>query len=305
MRKEQKVTKRCFATPTFHLGRRFGLASVALLCALVPVALTHAQTPNPDQPTLPGETNRIRALTNAVLFPQSVVVTNPPTTLPQQGPWEFSSDDVKAANTLLDLVELRSLPKYAFLWSHLSRETQQRMLAKYSEVNKPYGSYTPGPEIEALVGDLNALVQTNTLTLLSEYIISEEELSADTWILMNRISSEANNARLNRLFLEDVFSQDVFRRPKILLDPGSQGLLLIDFRGRSLSLYTQAGSNVWSQDLPQVIAESEGSHDPNTDLVTASLGKDVVMLRVQSRGDLSLNIALDKKSGRVISAYRL
>ena len=315
MRKEQKATKRCSHPTTFHPGRPFGLASVALLCALVPVAATHAQTAKPDHPSVSGETNRIRALTNSVLSPQSVVMTNPPATIPPQGPWEFSASDLQRPGSFIEkLVKQNNSAPHRFLWDHLSRETQTQLAATYAGLRKdtirtPHSS---GSELDpllgglkGLVGDLNTLVRGKSLfdeESFQRAWVSGNRISGDTLALTKSVPAGTNTARLNRLLLEDMFERDVVRRPKLLSDPATKELFVVDFKKNVLSLYTGAGRKLWSTEIaPSLHQLQTAGFGGLGDVIGGVLRKDDVVLYTSDKGA----IQVDRKSGKVLGFSRL
>jgi hypothetical protein len=306
MRKEQKLTTSCFDPATFHPGRPFAFASVALLCTLALVAFADAQAEKPDQPTRSAEATGPEAMTIAQFLPQSVVMTNPPAGLPQQGPWEFSVGDLKwPMETVINLVPSTERPSYYlhynWLWEHLSKETQTLLIAKYAELHKTnIAIYHPGPELGALVGDLNVLVRTNPLPLLPANFLSGVQISGDTLTLLERTPSGTNSARLNRLLLEDKYPRDFFRQPKVLMEPDSKALLFYNFKAKSLSLYTETGRRLWSSDLSATIRDTSDGLTPFPDITGVQFDQDKIIVWVGK-----LRIILDRKSGRIVSWARL
>jgi hypothetical protein len=190
----------------------------------------------------------------ATPFMGAVLGTSPDVKLPDQGPWTISVEDLKQPmGFTTDLIKHKE-PRFSYLWDFLSKETQVALMEKYAQLMTPSGGiYKPGPELTALVADLNKLTQGELI--YEEKHFGNIDLSGDTLQLLEQEPIGTNLARLNRLLLEDAFQLDITPRPKILMDLVSKDVAFIDFKKKTVSLYDPRGKKLWAADLGASIDE--------------------------------------------------
>ena len=233
---------------------------------------------------LPAET----AFTNAVLTVSEV------TKLPRVERWTITAQDlIQQMSLTMDLAE-HEKPQFAELWQLLSKGTQAQLLEKRAQLMAPHtGVYRPGPEIDAVVEDLNRLI--NGQLLFGGKPLASTHPSGDTLRLLALTPAGEQLARLNRLLLEDAFELDILRRPKLLVDPVSHKHLLVEFKTcppglkcttAVLSLYDEHGTKLWSTDLTSSTQSKMRSYQLFRVPSTAAWGMNIGIWDVQFRGDL-------------------
>ena len=247
-----------------------------------------------SSPCALGQTNASMAAVRALYF-LDALATNPPAGLPRQGPWQVSTNDLKWPMKTIDALVEHKLPWHALLWQRLSSETRRQLGDVYVKVRAPKTFYVRGPEIDALVSELNALMQTNMLSLLDQLAEWQPAVSGDTFWLLTRAPSGADSTRLNRLILEDLYRDDLFHRPKILMDTATKSALFIDFRKNTITLYSTTGKKQWSSDLTPPEEERLTAEDPS-EITDVSFRQEGIVV---SEGRTT--ILVDRKSGRVIN----
>jgi hypothetical protein len=231
--------------------------------------------------------------------------------IPEQGPWTISAGDIKQPmGFTVDLVEHRQAT-FSFLWDKLSKETQLGLATKYKTVMAPPGgAYKPGPELDALVADLNKLIQGPSF--FDETRFGTVCLSGDTLKLLEEKPAGAVVARLNRLLLEDAFQLDIIPRAKIQMDPITKNYVFIDFSKKVISSYDQRGAKMWTANMGSTLAESlrnwPYSREPvnpagmaNTGIWDLFFQGDSALVRI--RGNYSVRISM--KTGSIIALPHL
>ncbi len=174
-------------------------------------------------------------------------------TLPEAGPWTIAAADLKQPMSLtMDLAEHRE-PLFRWLWNSLSNQTQSALEKKNAELHVPPGAvYKAGPELDELVADLNRLIQGRLIYDEAALAEANSYFSGDTAKLLAQPAG-ADAARLNRLLLEDAFTLDIMRRPKVLFDAANQDYVFVDFAARKVSLYGRDGAKKWTADVGPTI----------------------------------------------------
>jgi hypothetical protein len=203
--------------------------------------------------------------------------------LPKPGPWTFTVDDLKWSLVLCDsLAEHASIERmysrtnYTFLWRHLTAETQAALQTKDAEMNSPNPAnhiYHAGPELDALINNLNQVIQGDSIYETNEF--SRIRLSGDTLKLLAKKPNGAVRAQLNRLLLEDDFPMDFVRAPKIIADPASKLRALVVFRKDlgtttyvNVSLIGEDGARLWTTKInPRII-------DPDSNIMGTMIGEE-------------------------------
>jgi len=104
-----------------------------------------------------------------------------------------------------------------------------------------------------LTANLNKLIGGKLIYNEPSFAKLKPYLSGDTVKLLNQPAG-ADVSRLNRLLVEDAFTLDITRRPKILFDAVAQNYVFIDFAKKTVSLYGQDGEKKWTADLGPSIA---------------------------------------------------
>ena len=149
------------------------------------------------------------------------------------------------------LARERRQTSYTLLWNRLTVETQVALEKKDAEMNAPHDHpYQPGPELDALVDNLNALIKGDSS--YDAVAIPEGQPSGDTVKLLAEMPTGAALIRLNRLLLEDAFPLDIVRAPKLIADPASKLSALIVFQkiglstGADVTLLDEDGAPLWT-----------------------------------------------------------
>lgn len=197
-----------------------------------------------------------------VPFRDAILAADPAAKLPAQGPWTISVDDLKNPMSLTaDLAGQgnargRKNPFSSFLWSRLSEKTQSGLAGKYAGMRgHGYQSYKAGPELDALVADLNGVIQGGMI--YRQEAFTNINLSGDTLKLLAQGPTGGDAVRLNRLLLEDALPLQLIPRPKIIADPASNLWAFVEFRHSQspgytsvlISLYREDGAKLWRADL--------------------------------------------------------
>jgi hypothetical protein len=171
-----------------------------------------------------------------VPFRDAVIDRPPPGGSSEPERWLIKADDLKWDMVFcMNLAEHDRLARerrqtsYTLLWNRLTVETQVALEKKDAEMNAPHDHpYQPGPELDALVDNLNALIKGDSS--YDAAAIPEGQPSGDTVKLLAAKPTGAALIRLNRLLLEDAFPMDIVRTPKLIADPASKLSALIVFR---------------------------------------------------------------------------
>ena len=209
-----------------------------------------------------------------VPFRDALVDAKPVSELPKPGRWTFTVDQLKWPMVLCEnlaeharIERENSRTNYTFLWRHLTVETQAALQIKDTEMTSSgiLGTnhiYHPGPELDALIDNLNKVILGDLIYETNEF--SRARLSGDTLKLLAERPTGAARAQLNRLLLEDEYPMDFVRRPKIIADPASKLRALVVFQKDlgpttyvDVSLIGEDGAMLWTATINPRIIEPE------------------------------------------------
>jgi hypothetical protein len=190
-------------------------------------------------------------------FRNAILASGPELGLPNQGLLEVDRNDLSDPMSFTEDLATHKNGLLLYLWNSLSNETQAALLLKNTEITTSVGAYwyKQGQEIPLLVANLNALIHGKLLYNSNAFESIYLYLSGDTSRLLAEQPSGQQLARLNRLLLEDAFSLDIRRRPKILRDSNTENLVFVDFSKKSISLYDAQGGRKWTADVGSTLAK--------------------------------------------------
>ena len=173
--------------------------------------------------------------------------------LPKTGEWKIATNDLKNPFEFARLLMDHKQPISGYVWTRLGGPTKSEISADISAIDQS-ARLNGSAEIKAdtipaakLVDDLNRVIEGATIYDSNRF--SNVLLSGDTARLAARYPSIADTSRFNRLLLEDAFPLDIVRSSKTISNATSNEFAQVDFRGRSVSLYSLDGSKKWTVDL--------------------------------------------------------
>ena len=245
------------------------LAARATLLLACGVAFHAAPAYSAAAPNDEGETaslGQARPWASQAAFTNAVLKAPETVRLPVVDRWTITVEDLLQPGSLTMDLALHKKTPFKEVWQLLSPETQQQLTEKRASLLRPHsGGYNPGPELDALVADLNRLLEERLL--FGGKPLAGVRPSGDTLQLLALKPEGALVTRLNRLILEDTLPLDILRRPKVLTNPVSHKYLLVDFKKGPrpfsdtttavLTLYDDHGTMLWSVDLtPSIEAKA-------------------------------------------------